>query len=327
MRFNRWRRREFITLMSGAAAWPVVARAQQTKLTRIGVLGSNAAIWTPWIAAFAQRLRELGWIDGRTITIDYRWAEGRSERYAEFATEFVRMKVDVIVTFTPAATIVKQTTSDIPIVCAIANDPVGTGLVASLARPGGNVTGLSIQSTDLAVKRLELLREVVSDLRRLTIIAEVGDPNGVLQMGEVQAAARTFGMQVTPIEIHRAEDISPALAALKGQSDALYVIDGPLVGSNRTRIITLTLALRLPTLFNPRDHVKVGALMSYAPNFPDLFRRAADMVDKILRGAKPADIPVEQPTKFDFVVNLTTATALGLTIPDKLLAIADEVIE
>ena len=281
-----------------------------------------------WVAAFVQRLRELGWIEGRTVAIEYRWAEGRSERFAEIAAEFVRLKVDVIVTSGTAAVVAaKQATSVIPIVFAAAGDPVGTGLVASLARPGGNVTGLSIQQTDLAGKRLELLREVVPGLRRLAIMANVGNPAAVLEMGEVQAAARTLGLEVATLEIRRAEDIAPAFEALKGRADALYVCADPLVNTNRIRINTLALGARLPTMHGIREYVEAGGLMSYGPNFPDLFRRAADYVDKILRGAKPADIPVEQPTKFDLVINLTTAKALGLDVPPTLLARADEVIE
>jgi putative ABC transport system substrate-binding protein len=271
------------------------------------------------------RLRQLGWIDGRTIAIEYRWTEGHPERAAEFAIEFVQLKVDVIVTFSPAAMAVKAVTSSIPIVFAIGNDPIGTGLVASLARPGGNVTGMSIQATDLAAKQLELLREIVPNLRRLAIMADMGDPDGLREMSEVRTTARTLGIEVTPLEIRRADDISAAFTALN--ADALYVVQGPLVGANQTRIITSALSLRLPTTFAPRDHVKAGALMSYGPDFPDLFRRTAELVDKILRGTKPGDIPVEQPTKFDFAINLTTAKALGLTIPLTLLAVADEVIE
>ena len=218
--------REFITLLGGAAAaWPLAARAQQSgKLPTIGFLGTDASVWSPWTAAFVERLRELGWIEGRTIAIEYRWAEGRPERVAEIAAEFVRLKVDVIVTYGGAVATLKQATAVIPIVFALAIDPVGSGLVASLARPGGNVTGLSIQPTDLAGKRLELLREVVPGLRRLAIMVNVGYPQAVLEMGEVQAAARTLGLEVAPLEIRRAEDIAPAFEALKAQADALYVV-------------------------------------------------------------------------------------------------------
>jgi len=322
-------RRKFITLIGGtAAAWPLVAHAQQAgKLPIIGFLGANAAAWRPWTDAFAERLRALGWIEDRTIAIEYRWSEGRPERVAEIAAEFVRLKVDVIVANGDAVPTVKQATAVIPIVFVLANDPVGSGLVASLARPSGNVTGLSNQQTDVGGKRLELLREVVRQLRRLAVMVDVGFPEAVLAMGEVQAAARTLDIEVAPLEIRRAEDIAPAFAALKLGTDALYVVGDALTGANRTRIITLALSARLPTIFNNGDHVQAGGLMSYGPNFADQFRRAAEMVDKILRGTKPGDIPVEQPTKFDLAINLTTAKALGLTIPEPLLSLADEVIE
>src|SRR5262252_54919 len=322
-------RREFVVLLAGAAAaWPLAARAQQPgKLPTIGFLGTDASVWRPWTAAFVQRLRELGWIEGRTIAIEYRWLEGRLDRVVELTAEFVRLQVDCIVTNGDAVPTIKEATSVIPIVCAIANDPVGGGLVASLARPGGNVTGLSGQATDLAAKRLELLREVVPRLRRLAIMLNVDYPSAVLEMGEVQAAARALGIEVATLEIRRAEDIAPTFAALKGQADALYVVVDALVVANLTRINILAAGARLPTMFNTRAYVKAGGLMSYGPNLSDLFRRAADMVDKILRGAKPADIPVEQPTKFDLIINLTTAKALGLEIPPTLLARADEVIE
>jgi putative ABC transport system substrate-binding protein len=322
-------RRKFLATLGGAAlARPLAARAQQFgKLPTIGFLGAEATAWSAYITAFAERLRALGWIEGRTVAIEYRWSEGRPERVAEIAAEFVRLKVDVIVTSGTPVPTVKQATAVIPIVFAISIDPVGGGLIASLARPGGNVTGLSVQQADIAGKRLELLREVVPRLRRLAIIVDVGFAQGVLEMGEVKATARTLGLEVTPLEIRRAEDIAPAFEALKAQADAVYVVVNALVSANRTRIITLALGARLPTIFNTRDFVQAGALMSYGPNYPDMFRRAADLVDKILRGAKPADIPVEQPTKFEFVVNLTTAKALGLEIPPTLLTRADEVIE
>jgi putative ABC transport system substrate-binding protein len=324
------KRREFISLLGGAAAWPLTASAQQSgKLPTIGYLGSaTPATQGHLVAAFVQRLRELGWIEGRTIAIEYRWAEGRTERAAEIAAEFVRRKVDVIVTSATAAVVAaKQATSDIPIVFAAAGDPVGTGLVASLARPAGNVTGLSIQQTDVAAKRLELLREVVPGLRRLAVLAHVGGPAVVLDMREVQATARTLGLEVITSEIQRGEDIVPAFEALNGRADALYVCIDPLVIAHRIRINTLALAGRLPTMHGLREYVEAGGLMSYGPNVPDLFRRAADYVDKILRGTKPADIPVEQPIKFDLIINLTTAKALGLKIPESLLLRADEVIE
>jgi len=274
-----------------------------------------------------QRLRELGWIEGRNLAIEYRWADGRTGRFTEIAAEFVRLKVDVIVTGGLSAVAVKQATSVIPIVFAVAADPVGTGLVASLVRPGGNVTGLSTQAPDLVGKRLELLREAVPELRRLAILANIGYPASVIEMSAVQAAAPTLGLEVVALEIQRAEDIAPAFEALKDRADALYVITDALVSTNRVRINAFALAARLLTMHGVREYVEAGGLMSYGADYSDLFRRAGDYVDKILRGAKPADIPVEQPTKFDLVVNLITAEALGLTVPPSLLARADKVIE
>src|SRR5262245_36668658 len=325
------RRRQFITLLGGAAAaWPLAARAQQPgKLPTIGFMGQTTrSAASEWTAAFVQRLRELGWIDGRNVAIEYRWGEGRNERFAEIAAEFVRLKVDVIFTAgTPQVLAAKQATSVIPIVFATAGDPVANHLVASLARPGGNVTGLSVQSNELAGKRLELLREVVPRLRRLAILVNVGNPVSLLELGEVQAAARTLGLEFHTLEIRRAEDIAPAFKALEGRAQALYVSPDALVITNRARIQTLAMGVRLPTMHGSRDYVEAGGLMSFGANFPDQYRRSADYVDKILRGAKPADIPVEQPTKFDLIINLTTAKALGLDVPDSLLARADEVIE
>jgi putative ABC transport system substrate-binding protein len=324
-------RRLFITLLGGAAAaWPLAARAQQArKLPTIGFLGAaTPSVASQWVTSFEKRLRELGWIEGHTVAIEYRWAEARTERYSEIAAELVGLKVDVIVTWASAPVLAaKQATMLIPIVFAAQMDPVGAGVVASLARPGGNVTGLSIQQTDTASKRLELLREVVRNLGRLAIMGNAGAPGAVLEMREVQATARTLGLEVTTRVIRQAEDIAPAIEALKSRADALYVATDPLVFTNRIRINTLALGARLPTIYGSREYVDAGALMSYGPNFSDLFRRAADYVDKILRGAKPGDIPVEQPTKFDLVINLKTAKALGLTVPPALLTSADEVIE
>jgi putative ABC transport system substrate-binding protein len=325
------RRREFITLLGGAAAaWPLAARAQQSaKLPTIGYLGPNTrSLDSQRLVAFLERLRDLGWIEGRTIIIEYRWAEGRNERLAEFAAEFVRRKVNVIVTSaTPPTVAAKQATSAIPIVFASVGDPVGAGVVESLARPGGNATGLSLQQTDAAGKRLELLSDVVPGLRRLAIMANSGNASAALDMREAAATARSLGIEAIKSEILRAEDIAPTFDALKGRVEALYVCNDPLAVTNRVRINTLALGLRLPTMFIAREYVDAGGLMSYGANFLDLYRRTAELVDKILRGTKPSDIPVEQPTKFDLLVNLTTAKALGLTVPPSLLARADEVIE
>jgi putative ABC transport system substrate-binding protein len=322
-------RREFITLLGGAAAWPLAARAQQpAKLPTIGFLGAaTQSGWSSWTDAFVERLHELGWTEGRTITIEYRWAEGRNERFVEFAAEFVRLKVDVIVTAGVAGVAVKQATSTIPIVLGVANDPVRDGLVMSLARPGGNVTGLSVQQADSAGKRLELLRQIVPGLRRLGILANAGYPAVMLEVGEVEATARPLGIETTRMEIRRAEDIAPAFGALDSGVEALYVASDALTISNQSRISSLALSARLPSIFALRKDAEAGGLISYGANVPDLFRRAGDLVDKILHGTKPADIPVEQPTKFDLVINRKTAMALGVTIPQTLLATADEVIE
>jgi putative ABC transport system substrate-binding protein len=323
------KRREFVTLLGGAAAaWPLATRAQQAgKLPTIGFLGADASAFSPWTAAFVARLGELGWIEGKTIAIEYRWSQGRSERYAEIAAEFVRLKVDAIVTVGSAVPIVRQATAVIPIVFAVGTDPVGSGLVASLAQPGGNVTGLSIQANELAGKRLEFAQELIPQLHRLAIMFNVGNAQAVLEMGETQAAARMLGLEVTPLVIQRAEDIAPAFQTLKTRADALYVVVDQLIVANRTSILTSALGAQLPTIFSTREFVKAGALMSYGPSLTERFGRAADYVDKILHGAKPGDLPVEQPTKFELVINLTTAKALGLNVPHSLLARADEVIE
>ena len=323
------KRRQFITLLGGAAAaWPLAASAQQ-KLPTIGWLGSGSSIAaSQWVSAFSQRLRELGRIEGNTVAIEYRWAEGREQRFAEIMAEFIRLKVDVVLTYSNAAALsAKRTTTTVPIVFAAAGDPVGTGLIASISHPGGNVTGLSIQQTDLAGKRIEILREILPRLGTLAVLANARSANAVLEMGEAQAAARSLGLGVILSQIGVADDIAPAVEALKGRADSVYTCSDPLLTTNRIRVNTLALAARLPTMHGFREYVQAGGLTSYGPNFPALFRRAADFVDKILRGVKPADLPVEQPTKFDLVINLITAKALGLTIPPSLLARADEVIE
>ena len=325
------RRRDFLGALGGAAAaWPIAAHAQQLgKLPTIGFLGAGTpSTMGGWPAAFVQRLGELGWIEGRTVAIEYRWADGNSARAAEAAAEFAQLKVNVIVTNgTPIILAVKRTTSEIPIVFAAAGDPVGTGLVASLARPSNNLTGLSVEATDLAGKHVELLREVRPGLRRLAILVNARSPNAVVQTRELKSAAGTLGYDVNVREIASAEDIEPAIAALKGDADALFVTNDPLTVTNRVRINALALGAQLPTMYAFREFVDAGGLMSYGPIYADLFRRAADYVDKILRGAKPSDLPVEQPTKFELVINLKTAKALGIGVPPTLLARADEVIE
>ncbi len=327
---NDMQRRTFIALLTGAAvAAPHAARSQQqARLPIVGFLGTSTPFaWGDNVTAFVERLHELGWIENRTMTLEYRWAEGRGERFTEIAAEFAAMKVDVVLTSGAAADAAKRVTSVIPIVFAVANDPLGTGLVASLAHPGGNITGLSNQSSEADAKRLELLREAVPELRTLAIMADVGYPAAALEMNEVKAMAATLGLAPIMLEIRRAEDIAPGFAALKDGPQALYVVSGPLVATNQVLINNSALGARLPTMHGVRDYVKAGGLIAYGPSYPHMFRRAADFVDKILRGAKPADLPVEQPTKFELVINLQTAKALDLTVPASLLARADEVIE
>ena len=327
------RRRDFVIAAGGgiaSASWLAAANAQQpAKVPVIGFLGGGGiAGQGAWAAAFAQRLRELGWVEGRTVTIEYRWAEGNTQRYAELAAEFVQRKVDVIYAGgSEAALAAKQATSVIPIVFPTSGDPVGAGLVASLARPGGNLTGLSNLSADLNDKRLGLIREIFPNLARLAILINAVYSGVVDELGEFERTARKPGIEIIPLSVRSAEDIAPAFEGLKGRAQALYVVGDPLMNTNRLRINTFALATRLPAMFTQRQYVETGGLLSYGPDYSAMHRRAAEYVDKILRGAKPAEIPVEQPTKFELVVNLITARALGLTIPPTLLARADEVIE
>jgi putative ABC transport system substrate-binding protein len=321
------RRREFFGLLGGAAAWPLAAWAQQAAaLPTIGFMGAGTQLgWVRWTAAFVQRMAELGWVEGRTVVIDYRWAEGSGSRYAEIAAQFAELKVSVIVTVGGEAA--KQATSSIPIVAALSGDPVAQGLAASMARPGGNFTGMSLQSTDLAGKRLELLREVVPGLRQLAILEYVGFSGATLEIHEVQTAAATFGVETIRLPIQIADDIAPVFDSLSKRAQAIYVPSNPLANANRIRINELALAERLPTMHGFREYVEAGGLMSYGPDTPALFRRAAEYVDKILRGAKPGDLPIEQPTKFEFVINLKAAKSIGLAVSPMLLSRADEVIE
>jgi putative ABC transport system substrate-binding protein len=322
-------RRQFIRgLGSSIAAWPLAAYAERIdQPRRIGLLGADATVWRPWTTSFVGRLRELGWIVGENIAIEYRWAEGMSRRVSEIAAEFLRQNVDVIVTYGSAVPILKQATTTIPIVFAVAFDPVREGLVQSLAHPGGNITGMSIQQLDLVGKRLELLREAIPQLHRLAILADAGYAEPMLEADRVKSTAQALGLEVARLGVWGPQDITPALEALKGKADALYVVSDALIAANRTRMIRQALSEGLPTILGYDDYVEAGGLMSYGPNYADLFRRAAEMVDKILRGTKPGDIPVEQPIKFDLAININTATALGLTMPPKLLATANEVIK
>src|SRR3954469_5043752 len=324
------RRREFLLGLGGAAAaWPLPARAQQVdRLPTIGVLGSTSAAWSRWLGGFLSRLRELGWIENHTINIEYRWTEGRPERYAEFGAEFARRKIDVIVPLgTPAIIAAKKATSVIPIVFPLASDPVGEGLIASLAHPGGNVTGLSNQQPDLAGKRLEVLRDIVPGLGQLAVLSNANNRTAALSVEEVQLAARKLGLEIVSVGVRRGDDIAAAIESLKGRVQAVYVVGDPLVADNQVQINALALAARLPTIHASRGYVETGGLVSYGPDFMALFRHAGDYVDKILKGARPADLPVEEPTKIELVVNLKTAKALALKIPESFLFRADEVIE
>ena len=322
------RRRQFIGILAAMVSSPFAARAQQAKRPTIGFLGvSTSSAWTHWTGAFVKRLGELGWTEGRNLTIEYRWAEGRSERYVEVAAEFVRLKVDVIVTGGSAIPAAMQATSTIPIVFALAVDPIAGGLVTSLARPGGNVTGLSVLSKETASKRVEILREGIPGLRRIAVLGNGGYTGSIDEMREVQSAARSFGIEVDRLEIRRAADIAPALEQLERGAQALYVCPDALVNANRARIGILALGVRVPTMFGFREYVDPAGLMSYGPHVPDLFRRAGEYVDKILRGTKAGELPVEQPTKFELVINLTVAKALGIKLPEAFLLRADEIIE
>ena len=324
------RRRDFITAGSAAVVLSVPAWAEQSaKRPIIGFLGATSSeLARSWVTAFVKRLGELGWTEGRNLEIEYRWAEARSERYNEIAAELVNRKVDLIVTWASAPVLAaKQATTTIPIVFAAQMDPLGAGVVASLARPGGNITGMSIQQTDTAGKRIELLREVVPKLARLAVMGNSGAPGAMIEMREVATTARSLGLEVIPLEVSQAGEIFSSIESMKDRADALYVATDPLIFGNRVQINAMAQTERIATIYGSREYVDAGALMSYGPNWTDLFRHAADLVNKILRGAKPTDIPVEQPTKFDLIINLRTAKALALELSPSLLARADEVIE
>jgi putative tryptophan/tyrosine transport system substrate-binding protein len=320
------RRRDFIALLGSTLVLPS-AHAQHART--IGLLGSGSeAAQQEWTAAFVRRMAQLGWTEGGNLKIAYRWADGRYERFAEIAAELVKLKVDLILTHNTVPTlVVKQATSSIPIVFATAGDPVGSGIVASLARPGGNVTGLSGQASDTAGKRIELLREMTPGLEHLGVLTETGNAYAVLDVKEVHRAARSFNVQVQTVELGPSDKIDVAINSLKGRVQALYVLPIPRFYANRAQINVASIAARLPTMYVIREYVQAGGLVSYGPNWPSMWRRAADLVAKVLNGVKPGDIPVEQPTEFDLVINLRTAKSLGLTVPPTLLAQADDVIE
>jgi len=323
------RRREFITLAGGAAAFPIAAaRGQKKAVPVIGFLvAGTQASHGAWVAAFAQRLSELGWTEGRNINIEYRWAAGSTTKMASLAAEFVQQKVDVIVTSAYGAVAAKQATSTIPIVFAAYGDPVAGGLIHSLARPGGNVTGLTVQATELNSKRLELLRDIIPTIRRVEALINVSNPGASEEVSGIRTAAASLRIEAKVLEIRTADEIGSALAGIKGRTDALYVFSEPLTNANKYQIIQVANAAKVPTIFGFREFVDAGGLVSYGPSFIDLFKRAAEFTDKILRGTKPVDIPVEQPVKFDLIVSSKTARMLGLRIPETMLARADEVIE
>jgi putative ABC transport system substrate-binding protein len=324
-------RREFISLLGGAAAWPLAARAQQpAKVARIGFLGnSTAALEANLVGPFRDGLRELGYEEGRDIVIEYRWADGRYERFPALIAELIALKVDAIVTAgTPASLAVKKATTTIPLVMVAVGDPVATGLVASLARPGGNITGLTSISVEMEGKRLELLREVVPKVSHIAVLWNAASPIQVIEEGEVRAAARVLRIKMLSLGVRTREEIDDALATIiRERPDALLVLADRLFLHHRTRIMDFAAQERLPGVHAYRELVEAGGLMSYGPSYADMHRRAAAYVDKILKGAKPADLPVERPVKFELVVNLKAAKALGLTIPPSVIFRADEVIE
>jgi putative ABC transport system substrate-binding protein len=321
------RRRDVIGLLASfAAAWPLKAEEQQ-QLRTIAIVGNTAQAYGPWAAAFVERLGQLGWIEGRTLQIEYRWSEGRRERVAEIASELVTKKVDLIVTYGGAAVICKQATASVPIVFVPGVDPVAAGLVANFAHPGGNVTGMSVQQADIASKRLEVLREIVPGLSRLAILFDANYPASVREADNLENAARQFGITLLRRGVRVVADLETAFDAFKSQVDAVYLADAGLLDGNRAIVVSLVLDTKLPTTSSISETARAGALMAYGPDYPDLFRRAAELADKIMRGAKPGDIPVEQPTKFYLVINLKSARGLGLIVPNNVLALADEVIE
>ena len=327
-------RRAFIVAVTGALlAAPLAAKAQPAgKVYRIGYI-SNSPPNTPESSrlheAFRQGLRERGWVEGRNAVIEWRFAEGRMERFPDLAADLVRLKVDLIVTLGgPAARAAKQATTTIPIVAVAVSDPVGQGFVASLARPGGNVTGLATLFPELAVKRLGLLTEILPGVSRVAVLWNAANPGNVIILRGVQAAARTLGVTLQSREVRGPDDFEAAFAKMsRERPDALMILDDPLLFQYRASIVDFAAKKRLPTMHPFRESVEAGGLIAYSVNLAELNRRAAEYVDKILKGADPAELPIEQPTEFELVINLKTAKALGLTIPQSLLQRADQVIE
>jgi putative ABC transport system substrate-binding protein len=323
-------RREFITLIGGAAAaWPVAARAQQArKVYRVGFLWDSPSVWPHALGAFRQGLRDLGWIEGQNIAIEYRWAEGRFERLAELAEELVRLKVDVIVAPTSIYTgVAKRATTTIPIVFASHADPIGSGHVDSLARPGGNATGFTVMMSETNAKSLELLKELIPRLSRVAVIWDPATPSHRPGLDAIEVMGRALGLTLQPMAVRSATEFDTAFSTIvQERADGVVILSTPLFMGGARQLADLAMTHKLPTMFGPREHVEAGGLMSYSPDRAELYRRAATYVDKILKGAKPADLPVQQPEKFELVINLKTAGALGLTVPPTLIVRA-EVIE
>jgi ABC-type uncharacterized transport system substrate-binding protein len=323
-------RREFLRVLVGTVSGFAASRSygQQPKIPVVGFLvAGTQASHGAWVSTFTKRLSELGWTDGRKVRIEYRWAAGDSQQMSDFAGDLAQQKVDVIVTSASGVIAARKATSTIPIVFAAFGDPVAAGLAASLARPGGNVTGLTVQVADLSGKRLQLLREIIPAVRRLSVLLNPGVAGGGLEEAGIRSSAKSFGIEVDVIPIQPGDDFEKIIGGLAGRTDALYVFSEPFTNANKDRIVETSRVAKIPTIFGFREFVDAGGLLSYGPNFSDLFRRAADFTDKILRGDRPADIPIERPVKFDLVLNLKTARALGLNVPDTLLAQADQVIE
>jgi len=325
-------RRAFTTLLGGAAVvWPIAARAQQAgKVHRIGVLETiSTTLNVANFYALREGLRQLGYAEGQNLVIEYRSADGRDDRFPGLARELLALKVDVIVTRgTPAAKAVKNATSTVPVVMTASGDPVGVGLVTSLARPGGNITGLSAIVGELSPKRLELIREIVPGFARIAVLANTSNDAVRRDWARIETAARSLGVQSQLLDLRESDALGPTFDDASAQrADALVVVVDAITQANQQRIVDLAMKHRLPAIYSSREFVDAGGLISYGVSYPDLYRRAATYVDKILKGTKPADLPVVQPTKFELVINLKTAKALGLQIPDKLLALADEVIE
>jgi len=325
-------RREFITLLSGiVAAWPLAARAQQpAKIPRIGFLGnSTATMEANLIGPLRDGLRELGYEEGRNVIIEFRWADGKYDQFTALVAELLAAKVDVIITAgTPATLAIKKATSTVPLVFIAVGDPVGTGVVPNLGRPGGNITGLSSIAPDLEGKRLELLREVVPKLSHVAFFLNPANAFHTASMRQARVAAQSLGIKLQPMEVNKSEQLDGAFASIvKEKPDALLILADRVFLHNRKRMMEFAIQQRLPSVNAYRELVEAGGLISYGPSYEDMHRRAAVYVDKILKGTKPADLPIEQPTKFTLLINLKTAKTLGLTVPPTLVARADELIE